>query len=91
MQVYKLSKLLLTPQGNNPPTVTKEHHVKDTNNYHYRVENHLKRNCPAHLAELMKNKASLSSISGIFTIELHNFSTELTLAVMRRIKGEIES
>ncbi|GJZ55140.1 hypothetical protein Tco_0610333 [Tanacetum coccineum] len=34
---------------------------------------HWKRNCPLYLAQLKKNKASMSGTSGIFTIELFSF------------------
>ncbi|GKC29695.1 retrotransposon protein, putative, ty1-copia subclass [Tanacetum coccineum] len=56
-----------------PPPTKKEHPAKDTECYHCHKTRHWKRNCPLYLAELKKNKASKSSTSGIFTIELFSF------------------
>ncbi|GJV92385.1 zinc finger, CCHC-type containing protein [Tanacetum coccineum] len=67
------SKLAYDPKHKIPPPTKKEHHAKDTECHHCHKTRHWKRNCPLYLAELKKNKANTSGISGIFTIELFSF------------------
>ncbi|GJW19566.1 retrovirus-related pol polyprotein from transposon TNT 1-94 [Tanacetum coccineum] len=56
-----------------PSLAKKEHLAKDTECHHCHKTGHKKRNCPLYLAELKKNKASVSGTSGNFTIELFSF------------------
>ncbi|GJS35693.1 hypothetical protein Tco_0534075 [Tanacetum coccineum] len=67
------SKLAYAPKHKIPPPAKKEHPAKETKCYHCHKTRHWKRKHPLYLAELKKNKASASGISGIFTIELFSF------------------
>ncbi|GJX90706.1 retrotransposon protein, putative, ty1-copia subclass [Tanacetum coccineum] len=59
----------------NPKPSAKEHPAKDDACHHYKEVGHWKRNCPVYLAELLKKKKQVGSVSslGIFTIELFAF------------------
>ncbi|GJV11325.1 hypothetical protein Tco_1352866 [Tanacetum coccineum] len=63
----------MTASIRSPHLLKKEHPAKDTKFHHYHKTGHWKRNCPLYLAQLKKNKASMSGTSGIFTIELFSF------------------
>ncbi|GJR28271.1 zinc knuckle CX2CX4HX4C containing protein [Tanacetum coccineum] len=67
------SKLAYGPKHKIPPPAKKDIPAKDIECHHYHKTGHWKRNCPLYLAELKKNKASASSTSGIFTIEMFSF------------------
>ena len=67
------AKLAYAPKPKIPPPAKKEHPAKDTPCHHCGVVGHWRRNCHAYLEGLKKNKASVASTSGIFTIELYTF------------------
>ncbi|GKC23982.1 retrovirus-related pol polyprotein from transposon TNT 1-94 [Tanacetum coccineum] len=58
-----------------PKPSAKEHPAKDDTCHHYKEVGHCKRNCPAYLAELIKNKKQVgtASSSNVFIIELFSF------------------
>lgn len=57
-------KHVYKPKPKIPPPAKKEHPAKDATCHHCGVIGHWRRNCPAYLAELKKNKATPASISG---------------------------
>nr|GEZ30100.1 zinc finger, CCHC-type [Tanacetum cinerariifolium] len=59
----------------NPKPYAKEHPAKDDTCHHCKEVGHWKRNCLVYLAELLKKKKQVGSVSssGIFTIELFAF------------------
>ncbi|GJV97996.1 zinc finger, CCHC-type containing protein [Tanacetum coccineum] len=65
------------PKSKNPPTPKKDNPTKDAVCHQCGEAGHWRRNCPIYLSELMKKKklSQGASISGIFTIELHSFSS----------------
>ncbi|GJS03021.1 zinc finger, CCHC-type containing protein [Tanacetum coccineum] len=65
------------PKPKNPPTPKKDNPTKDAICHQCGEAGHWRRNCPIYLSELMKKKklSQGASTSGIFTIELHSFSS----------------
>nr|GEX97890.1 hypothetical protein [Tanacetum cinerariifolium] len=68
-------KQVYIPKPKNPKRTAKEHPAKDDTYHHCKEESHWKRNCHVYLAELLKKKKQVGSVSssGIFTIELCAF------------------
>ncbi|GJX00910.1 DEAD-box ATP-dependent RNA helicase 38 [Tanacetum coccineum] len=69
-------KLAYAPKPKIPPPPKREDHTKDSIYHECGETGHWKRNCPQHLAELLKKKKNAASGvggSGIFTIELNTF------------------
>ena len=58
-------KQVYNPKPKSPPPAKKEHPAKDAICHHCGVVGHWRRNCPAYLAELKKNKAGETSASGL--------------------------
>ncbi|GJW67450.1 zinc finger, CCHC-type containing protein [Tanacetum coccineum] len=65
------------PKSKNPPTPKKDNPTKDAICHQCGEAGHWRRNCPIYLSELMKKKklSQGARTSGIFTIELHSFSS----------------
>ncbi|GJS21144.1 retrotransposon protein, putative, ty1-copia subclass [Tanacetum coccineum] len=68
-------KQIYIPKPKNPKPSAKEHLAKDDTCHHCKEVGHWKRNCPIYLAELLKKKKQVGSVSSssIFTIELFAF------------------
>nr|GEW41999.1 ribonuclease H-like domain-containing protein [Tanacetum cinerariifolium] len=66
------------PKPKNPKLTAKEHPTKDDACHHCKEVGHCKRNCHAYLAELIKKKKQVSTVSSsnIFVIELFSFPTK---------------
>ncbi|GKA53572.1 reverse transcriptase domain-containing protein [Tanacetum coccineum] len=56
-------KQVYIPKPKNPKPSAKEHPAKDDTCYHCKEVGHCKRNCPAYLAELIKKKKQVGTIS----------------------------
>ncbi|GKB44075.1 hypothetical protein Tco_0889017 [Tanacetum coccineum] len=67
------SKLAYDPRHKILLPTKKKHPTKDAECHHCHMLKHWRRNYPPYLTELKKNKASTSSTSRIFTIELYSF------------------
>ncbi|GJW64302.1 retrotransposon protein, putative, ty1-copia subclass, partial [Tanacetum coccineum] len=65
-------KQVYIPKPKNPKPSAKEHPAKDDTCYHCKEVGHCKRNCPAYLAELIKKKKQVGTVSSsdVFIIEL---------------------
>ncbi|GJT19637.1 hypothetical protein Tco_0878343 [Tanacetum coccineum] len=68
------NKLAYAPKTKIPPPPKRDNPAKDSICHHYKEVGQWRRNCPSYHAELKKRKnASVTSTSGIFTIELYAF------------------
>ncbi|GJY08042.1 zinc finger, CCHC-type containing protein [Tanacetum coccineum] len=56
-------KQIYIPKPKNPKPSAKEHPTKDDTCHHYKKVGHCKRNCPAYLAELIKKKKQVGTVS----------------------------
>ncbi|GKA78102.1 retrotransposon protein, putative, ty1-copia subclass [Tanacetum coccineum] len=71
-------KQVYIPKPKNSKPSTKEHPAKDDTCHHCKEVGQYKRNCPAYLAELIKKKKQVGTVSSsdAFIIELFSFPTK---------------
>nr|GEU93050.1 hypothetical protein [Tanacetum cinerariifolium] len=71
------NKLAYAPNPKIPPPHKRDNPTKDSVYHHCKEVGHWRRNYPSYQAELKKRKnASVTSTSGIFTIELYDFPSK---------------
>ncbi|GJY60209.1 zinc finger, CCHC-type containing protein [Tanacetum coccineum] len=75
---YAHNNVPFAPKPKTPPPPKKDNPAKDAICHECGEIGHWRRNCPVHLAELMKKKklSQGASASGIFTIELYSFPSK---------------
>nr|GEV67016.1 retrotransposon protein, putative, Ty1-copia subclass [Tanacetum cinerariifolium] len=71
-------KQVYIPKPKNPKSAAKEQPAKDDTCHHCKKMGYCKRNCPAYLAELIKKKKQVGTVSSsdIFVIELFSFPSK---------------